>query len=129
MASSLTYAVIFIAIVEFTLSILGISSTNTTTLLTLLSNPTSWNNISIIQLFGLSLTGASAVTAVAYFFYKTDTMLRAPIALALLSFGSSLITLFALINANSNIVVASFLVGIPLMIYVTTVINWWFGRD
>lgn len=116
--------------IHFTMIITGVADFPGSALYIFLTNPLAWETTNFLGLLSdLFLSVGVAATIIAgTVLTRSNIFLFAGIAGVFLSFGLPLAELFAIITAQSNIIIAIILVAPLILIYVITCISWWRGR-
>lgn len=126
-------SLLLIAAIEFSMSLFLGQSTPTTSLLTLVFNPSLWSTTDIITKF-MSLTTAASLglIAIGTLLYKSDFFIFGGLAAMFLSYGMVFANLYSYLNSvpglqNTPLVV---LIVAPMVItYVYVVLKFWRGWD
>jgi len=117
--------------IEITLLLTGVAPIPGTSLLELLKNPSLWDTSTLIATIGdlFLTTGLGIVIVGATIVTRSDIFIFAGLSTILLSFVAPLITLFALLQAQTgSFILPLIFVGPLILIYPFVVIAWWRSR-
>ena len=128
--SNFTKLLLVVFAIHFTLVITEVVGVPGSALYSFLTNPSNWGSMDIISLLSdsfLTTAGILTIVAGASFLPRGDLVIFATMATVFLSFGLPLVSLFNLISAQLNWIMATVIVGPILAIYILTVVAWWRG--
>ena len=99
-------------------------------LLGFMNNPTLWSTSSLLAKIGgaFALVAVSGITVTALVAFRDPTILRAPVALFLLSTGWDIVGIHDVL-ARVNPKLALLLTAPLMLVYVISLFEWWSGSD
>lgn len=140
--ANFTKMLLFAFSIQLLLILCGFTNIPGTALYTWVTNPSGWNQDSLVAIFGdiFTLVGATSII-VGLVFYKSDFIIFSGVTALFFSFGIGIGTLFTHIQASAESYllpyfgagagtsVAMLFVSPILVMYLMALIGWWRGRN
>ncbi len=127
---NITKLLLVVFAVHLTLIITGVAAIPFSALYSFLVNPGLWGESGFLAylIADLFTVTAAAGILVATIATKSDIWIFLSVASLFLSFGLPLATLWTIVSAQTNWILASILISPIILIYIVTVIQFWRGR-